>query len=164
MTVIKNFHFLLLFTVASFCCKAQSNNKVRLSKLIFHLSRCNGLCPKFDIDIDSIKNISVYREYFETKSEINKEASGQFKGVLTDEEFKKLLELLRDVKLETLTFPKNDMVDAVETTIIVYYNGLRKYLKSSEPPIIANKLISYLTLLGSNTKLKRVHEVKKFEF
>ena len=163
MTTSK-FLLILLWPVITISgCSAQSSDKLNLSKLIFHSSRCNGLCPKFDIEIDSTKNIFVNREYFKTKSEIDKKVSGQFKGVLTDEDFNKLLGLLKDINLETLTFPKSGLMDGVEITIIVYYNGQRKYLKSSEPPGIAKNLIAFLTSLGDNKRLPATNQPKDIE-
>jgi len=163
MTTSKVLPLLLWSTMTFSGCIAQSSDKLDLSKLIFHSSRCNGLCPKFDIEIDSAKNIFVNREYFKTKSEIDKKFSGQFKGVLTNEDSKRLLELLKDVNLATLKFPQSSMMDGVEITVIVYYNGQRKYFKSAEPPSIAKDLIAFLASLGDNKRLQRTTQLQDIE-
>jgi Domain of unknown function (DUF6438) len=163
MTKIKFlFTILSLMMTLSFC-NAQSSNKLNLSKIIFHLSRCNGTCPKIDLEIDSAKNVYVSREYFKSKSETDKTYSGQFKGNLSQKDYNKLLKLLQSSNIDTLTFPSTTMVDVSETTIIVYYNEKRKYLKSSETPAIAKNLIIFLKSVGNNKKLKRTKETKTIE-
>lgn len=150
--------FILFCLANSSYCKAQSNDKINLSKIIFHLSRCNGACPRIDLEIDSSKNLYVDREYFKTKSETDWRYSGRFKGILTEDEYNNLVKLLQNCELKTLKFPDSDLMDGVVVTIIVYYNGQRKYLKSPEPPGIASDLIAFLTSLGDNKTLGRMSE------
>ncbi|MBG9378411.1 hypothetical protein I5907_19390 [Panacibacter sp. DH6] len=133
-------------------------------KIIFHSSRCNGDCPKLDLEIDSSKNLFVSRQYFKHKDEIKTPYSGQFQGTLIETDYNKLIGLLQNCNLDTLKFPDITCCDAVITTIIVYYNGQRKYLKSMTPPNEANDLIEFLTLLGDNKKLQRTNETKNIEY
>ena len=163
MTKTKFLFALLSLTVSLLSCKAQSKDKINLSKIIFHSSRCNGTCPRIDLELDSSKNLFVDREYFKTKSETDKRFSGQFKGILSQEDYNKLLGLLLSSNIDRLKFPKSDLMDGVNITIIVYYNGQRKYLTSPEPPNEANDLIKYLTSLGDNKKLQRTNETKNIE-
>jgi hypothetical protein len=55
------------------------------------------------------------------------------------------------------------IADVSETTIIVYYNGKRKYLKSERPPVNANELITALKSIGNDKGLERTTEVKELE-
>ena len=150
-------------TFAFFFCKAQSVSKVHFTKIIFHSSRCNGACPKIDLEIDSSKNVFVSREYYKTKSDIYKHFSGQFIGTLDESKYVKLTELLQNCKLDALTFPDITCCDGVITTIIIYYNGQRKYLKSMTPPNIANDLILFLNTIGNDKKLVKANETKGIE-
>ena len=154
---------MLCLILALSSCEAQTKDKINLSKIIFHSSRCNGTCPRIDLEIDSSKNLFVDREYFKTKSETDKRFSGQFKGVLSQADYNKLFGLLQNSNIDTLKFQKSDLMDGVNITIIVYYNGQRKYLTSPEPPKEANDLIEFLTLLGNNKKLQRTNETKNIE-
>lgn len=163
MTKIKFLLALLCLTLPFLDSKAQTKDKINLSKIVFHLSRCNGTCPRIDLEIDSSKNLYVDREYFKTKSETDTRFSGQFKGVLSQQDYDKLLELLLSANIDQLEFPKSGLMDTVEKTIIVYYNGQRKYLKSPEPPKEANNLIDFLTSLGNNKKLKRTKDTRDIE-
>lgn len=163
MTKTKFLYTILCLTIAMSSCKDQSKGKLNLSKIIFHSSRCNGTCPRIDLEIDSSKNLFVDREYFKTKSETDQRFSGQFKGVLSQEDYNKLLELLQSCNIDALKFPNSDLMDGVETTIIIYYNGQRKYLKSPEPPSIAKDLILFLKSIGDNKKLQRTNETKTIE-
>jgi Domain of unknown function (DUF6438) len=143
--------------------KAQSDDSISLSNIIFHASRCNGTCPRLDLEIDSSKGLYIDREYFKSKGETDPRYSGQFKGTLTEQEYHKLIELLQDCNVKTLKFPASDLMDGVVITIIIYFNGQRKYLKSAEHPVNANGLLSFLTSLSDNKKLDRTNEIRNIE-
>jgi hypothetical protein len=116
-----------------------------------------------DLEIDSSKQIFVSRQYFKHKDEIKTPYSGQFKGTLIEDDYKKLIALLKDCDLETLKFPVSDEMDGVEITIIIYYNEQRKYFKSPEPPSITKGLISFLTVLAENKQLQKTDETRLIE-
>jgi hypothetical protein len=155
--------------VILFSCKSQPAgnakpaNDFKLSKLVYHLSRCNGTCPSMDLEIDSNKTVYVNREYYKTKSDIDSSSSGRFKGTLTQEQDIKLMEILKKSNLDSLEFAPVGITDVPETTIIVYYNGKRKYLKSARPPLVANDLITLLKSIGGDKGLERTNEVKELE-
>jgi hypothetical protein len=159
----------LIAGVLLFSCKSQpaGNTKpaddFKYSKIVYHLSRCNGTCPSIDLEIDSNKAIYVNREFYKTKSEIDSANSGRFKGKLTPEQDKMLLEVLKKSNLDSLQFAPVGIADVPETTIIVYYNGKRKYLKSERPPVNANELITVLKAIGNDKGLERTTDVKELE-
>ena len=163
------FSVALIATVILFSCKSQSagNAKpaddLKLSKLVYHISRCNGSCPSIDLEIDSSKAVYVNREFYKTKSEMDSANSGRFKGTLTQEQDSKLMEVLKKSNLDSLEFAPVGITDVSETTIIVYYNGKRKYLKSARPPAAANDLITLLKLIGGDKGLQRTDEIKELE-
>ncbi|HET7116958.1 MAG TPA: DUF6438 domain-containing protein [Hanamia sp.] len=134
-----------------------------MTKIIFHSSRCNGMCPIIDLVIDSNRNIFVNREYYKTKSDIDNRFSGQFSGSLNQNNYHKLIELLQNCNLDTLQFPDITCCDGPVTTIIIYYNGQRKYFKSMTPPRIALDLISFLKTIGNDKKLKKTTETRAIE-
>jgi hypothetical protein len=135
----------------------------KLSKIVYHLSRCNGSCPSMDLEIDSNKTVYVNREYYKTKSDLDSSRSGRFKGTLTREQHIKLVEVLKKSNLDSLQFTPVGIADIPETTIIVYYNGKRKYLKSAKPPVAANDLISLLKSMVDDKGLERTTDVKELE-
>jgi hypothetical protein len=83
--------------------------------------------------------------------------------VLTQKDFNKLQGLLQNANMDSLKFPNITCCDGVITTIIVYYNGKRKYFKSMTPPTEANNLIKYLKSVGENKKLERTNVTKNIE-
>jgi hypothetical protein len=163
------FAILLIYLTLSFSfCNSQTREslktgKIKLEKIIFHSSRCNGICPRIDLIIDSNKNIFANREIYISKSEVYRRYSGQFEGTLQQTDYNKLITLLETCNLDSLKFPSIDCCDGIITTIIVYYNGQRKYLRSMTPPQIADKLIWFLNSVGFNKKLKRTNEIKSIE-
>lgn len=165
----RTFSYVPVVMVILFSCKSQpagnakSSDELELSKLVYHVSRCNGTCPSMDLEIDSNKTVYVNREYYKTKSEIDSANSGRFKGLLTPEQDNKLMEVLKKSNLDSLKFASVGIADVPETTIIVYYNGKRKYLKSERPPVVANDLITLLKSIGNDKALERTNEVKELE-
>lgn len=159
----------LIVMVILFSCKSQPAgnatpaDEFKLSKIVYHLSRCNGTCPSIDLEIDSNKRVYVDRKYYKTKSDIDSTNSGRFKGTLTQEQDNKLMEVLKKSNVDNLEFAEVGITDVPETTIIVYYNGKRKYLKSARPPATANDLITLLKSIGGDKGLQRTEEVKELE-
>jgi hypothetical protein len=159
----------LMATAILFSCKSQpAGNATRadefkLSKIVYHLSRCNGTCPSIDLEIDSNKAVYVNREFYKTKSDIDSTTSGRFKGTLSQEQDIQLMEVLKKSNLDSLEFAPVGITDVSETTIIVYYNGKRKYLKSARPPAAANDLITLLKSIGGDKGLQRTNDIKELE-
>ena len=163
------FSVALIATVILFSCKSQSAGNAKpadgfkLSKLVYHVSRCNGSCPSIDLEIDSSKAVYVNREFYKTKSELDSANSGRFKGILTREQDSQLMEVLKKSNLDSLEFAPVGITDVSETTIIIYYNGKRKYLTSARPPAAANDLITLLKSIGGDKGLQRTDEIKELE-
>ena len=159
----------LIVTAILFSCKSQPAgsatpaDEFKLSKIVYRLSRCNGTCPSIDLEIDSNKAVYVNREFYKTKSDLDSANSGRFKGTLTQEQDIQLMEVLKKSNLDSLEFAQVGITDVSETTIIVYYNGKRKYLKSARPPAAANDLITLLKSIGGDKGLQRTEEVKELE-
>lgn len=142
---------------------AKPADDFKFSGIVYHLSRCNGACPSMDLEIDSNKAVYVNREFYKTKSQIDSANSGRFKGKLSPEQDKMLLAVLKKSKLDSLQFTPVGISDVSETTIIVYYNGKRKYLRSARPPVNASELITVLKSIGNDKRLERTTEVKELE-
>jgi len=168
---MKNLTFpaVLMAMVILFSCKTQpaANSKpvdeFQVTKVIYHLGRCNGMCPSIDLEIDSARAVYVNREFYKTKSEVDSANSGRFKGTLTIEQDKNLIAVLKKSNLDSLEFAPAGISDVSETTIIVYYNGKRKYLKSARPPAVANDLITLLKSIANDKVLVRTTETKEIE-
>jgi molecular chaperone DnaK (HSP70) len=63
----------------------------KFEKLVFHSSRCYGTCPEIHFQIDRNGIMMLNRQFYQSKSESDTSKSGNFKGFLTKEQFKKLL-------------------------------------------------------------------------
>jgi hypothetical protein len=137
--------------------------KINLEKIIFHSSGFNGYTPKIDLIIDSSRSIFVAREFYIKRKPVEKHYSGYFKGRINGNDFIKLTDLLEDCNIDTLKFPVKNCCDQIVTTIIIYYNGQRKYFRSMETPPSADKLILFLNNLGVNKKLKKTKEIESLE-
>lgn len=138
---------------------------IHLEKLIYHTTTCFGSCPVVDMEVDENKVIYLQGKFFghNSRSRIDSLRSGTFMGVLPDSLYNELIFILQTSNLRTLTFPEVRGADAPESTLIIYYNGQRKYLKSMFPPTIARRLIHFLYSLSKNIVLERTAEKKQLE-
>jgi len=139
----------------------RSDDSFKLEKIIFHTSTCLGLCPAYHLQINSDRQFKLFAETVfvegsktsEHKNDINK--TGYFTGTVSSSNYKKLIRQLQSCNLDTLTFEDVTCCDAPLVTIIVYYNGKRKYLKSMFPPESTNDLINTLNDICENSELYR---------
>ena len=154
--------FLFILSACSFC-NAQTTLK-GFTKLVYHSSYCFGSCPKIDMQIDSKRNIYVYRDSDAETAKLNgASAKGYFKGVLDVKTYNRLLKTLLKSKYNRQQWPDVTCCDAVVTTIIVYVNNKRTYLRSMTPPKQANELIDLLFDIGLQTPLQPTNEKKELE-
>lgn len=142
--------------------------KIKLEKIIFHTSRCFGSCPAYHSQISSNQNLLVYSEYVDKTPDISTDLNnpdtskmGYFTGRVSDWQYKELVNELENVGLDDLQFDEIDCCDASIKTIIVYYDGKRKFLKSMRPPREADKLIALLRFIVETTATQRTN--KSFE-
>lgn len=95
----------------------------------------------------------------------NKEDSGVFEGNLSEDEFTQLINILKTSNLEKWYFPEKKGHDGAVTTLIIYYNGKRKYFKSMFPPTISHQLIDFLNHLDDKKlNLIRTEKYRNLEY
>ena len=85
---------------------------------------------------------AIISSLLELLDDIDKE--GYFVGNATDSNFRRLDSIIQNIGIDTLKFNNLTCCDGVLYTIIVYYDGEKKILKSMFPPEKANDLISTL--------------------
>ncbi len=146
----------------------QSKKTFQLEKIIFHTSMCYGYCPSYHLQVDKDKKINlfaeqVYKNVRYQSYEPDTTKTGYFTGIVADTTFNKLTNELQKIGLDSLEFDGATCCDGSIKTIIVYYNGKRKYLKSMFPPVKAGKLISILYEICETSKLQRTDERFKIE-
>lgn len=136
--------------------------KIKLEKIIFHTSRCFGSCPAYHSQIDNNKTLHLYSEYVDNTPDINTDLNnpdtsrmGYFTGRVSDRLYTQLENELQNIGIDNLQFDGQDCCDGSVETIIIYYNGKRKFLKSMFPPREADKLISLLLNIAESTPTKR---------
>lgn len=147
--------------------KSQQISKAfKFEKIIFHTTLCFGNCPTYHLQVDNDKKIKLYAEdVYKNDSTIQRDKAkiGYFTGTVSNILFIKLTNALKKIGLDTLEFNGETCCDNSVITIIVYYNGKRKYLKSMFPPAKAHKLISTLYEICETSKLQRNIIIIPFE-
>jgi len=154
---------LLLSLVVCMVLSCKSTHDFKFEKLTYHTSACFGRCPTYHMEISADKKIRLHSETAFHKRDASPDASavGYFTGTVNDTTFNKLLLQLRTVGLDTVKFGGPDCCDGPVKTIIIYYNGKRKYLHAMFPPDHALPLIA--TLNGIYSTSKFVKSAQPFE-
>lgn len=140
------------------------DDNFKFEKIIFHASYCFGDCPEINLEINANREIKISSTYFKTELSEDDKRSGNFTGKLDFETFEELKKLIIQSKVITLDL-NNKMLccDGAVKTIIIYYNGKRKFVKEMFVPAILEKLITFLYKIDTKVKLKRSSAVFKFE-
>jgi Domain of unknown function (DUF6438) len=136
------------------------DSSIIFQKVAFHTTLCYGECPVYNLEIDSsglakLNAIVVYK----TKSyQHDTSAQGNFTGQLSAPVFKNLIDVIKTSNLKTLRMNESLCCDGVIYTIVIYFNGQKKYFKTMTPPMIANNLIITLLDICKNNGLQRTQE------
>ncbi|MBP6303346.1 MAG: hypothetical protein KBB37_05600 [Bacteroidia bacterium] len=144
------------------------DRSIVFEKIIYHSSDCLGGCPTIDLEIKG-RNVYLKGQFYKEdsinyfNSEIDTIQSGEFISILSDSLYNELINILQTSSLRTLTFPEHHGYDAGVTTLIIYYNGKRKYLQSMFPPTISNRLVDFLHYINTRADLKRTFKKRKIE-
>lgn len=139
----------------------QQAQQVSFEKIIFHTTKCNGACAVYHLQVDANKSLKLFAEkVYKTDKGISlahdSTKTGYFTGMVSDTVFAHLEHELKTIELDNLEFNGISCCDGSLITIIVYYNGKRKILKSMYPPAKANKLIGILyDICGKSILVKK---------
>lgn len=151
------------FILALSTCEHSKN--IKFEKFIFHTSMCFGTCPVYHLEVNNEKELKLHAEHvfpktydFQSLLEPDTAKTGYFRGLVNDTTFNKLMSELNTIGLDTLNFNNINCCDGSLITIIVYYNGKRKFLQSMFPPDNAYKLISTLYEICEANSNKKTNE------
>lgn len=146
----------LLFTIVVLVSCKSAQDGFRFEKIMYHSGPCFGACPSYHLQVNSDKTVLLVGDSLYNKRMGNRDMSkvGYFSGKVADSSYNKLINELRTVGLDTLKFKGPNCCDAPMKTIIVYYNGKRKYLHAMFPPDHAHQLIAVLNDIYSKTSFE----------
>lgn len=144
------------------------DTSIHFEKIKFHTTHCYGHCPIYHLEIDSSGNVRLHREmaYHEIKEgkyEVDSTAIGYYQGKLDQNTLSELVSAIQTCNLNTLEFDGADCCDGSIQTIIIYYNGRRKFLQSMFPPRMASRLIMKLLEISEKKDLKKIDEKFQIE-
>lgn len=131
-------------------------------KVIYHATS-EWDSPTISLELNDRKNLYLQIENHSYGHDGNL-ATGSYSAVLDDSTYEQCIHQLRNSTLRTLRFGDIKGYDSPEITLIVYFNGKRKYLKSMFPPRIASDLLMFImSRLQNYPGLAPTQEVRKFE-
>ena len=162
---MKNCIALCLLALTLGACRS-AKESFAFEKIAFHSGPCFGVCPSYHLEIRNDRSVLLKGDslYGKRGNHQDLDRVGYFKGRIADTSYVRLLEDLRAIGLDTVQFKGPDCCDAPMKTLIVYYNGKRKYLRAMFPPDHARALLSTLTGIYKNTRFDRVGERFEIEF
>lgn len=135
-------------------------------KITYHSGPCFGVCPSYHLEILNDKTVLLKGDSLYNRRGTNYDYGrvGYFRGKVSDSSYQKLILELRAIGLDTVQFKGPDCCDAPMKTMIVYYNGKRKYLRTMFPPDHARELLSALTEIYSKTAFEPTPQRFEIEF
>lgn len=137
-----------------------TDRTISFEKLVYH-SFYGGNTPHISLQVDSARNL-----YIHFRNEYDKSMrKGTYSALLDHDTYNKLIYHLQNAQLRALRFGNFKGADSAITTLIVYFNGKRKHLKSIAPPRITRDLLSFISWqLASYPGLKATSEAKELEW
>ena len=136
----------LVFTKQEFA----SDSSIQFEKIVFKSSKFLGF-PIYHLQIDKSKLLLLHSP------------DGYFTKKLSDTSFQKILNAIQTCNLRTLRMSNELCCDGPLTTIIVYFNGKRKYFKTMFPPKIVGTLIQALFDVCEEDDLRKTSDSFKLE-
>jgi hypothetical protein len=146
---------LIGIALALLSCKPAQDG-FKFEKITYHSGPCFGACPSYHLEIRNDKTVLLKGDSLYNKRMGNRDMSkvGYFTAKVVDSSYTKLVNALRNIGLDTLKFKGPNCCDAPMKTLIVYYNGKRKYLHAMFPPDHAHGLIATLNDIYSKTRFE----------
>lgn len=136
------------------------DKSINLEKIVFHSGSAWG-SPVIGLEIT--KDRRMYLSHNNLYEAQNSLKTGNYEAVLDDSLYQGLITELQNCQLRTLKFHDILVKDASEITMIIYFNGRRKYLRSLAPPRLARDLITCLYGMISSVDLRPASVTRKLE-
>ena len=141
------------------------DNTFRFEKIIFHTTRCYGSCDVYHLEVDRSRSFKLHKAFMYNQETYLEDsiAEGYFTGELPDSLFQPLLHALLTTNLRNLKMDSQLCCDGSLKTMIVYFNGQRKYFKTMFTPRMTDRLLIALYRICRNSNGKRTNEKFKLE-
>lgn len=126
------------------------DQSIRFEKLIYHM---RGSWFAHNVDLEINQNKSFHLSYMSDRHRPARKQS-HYNGMLSDSLYKDLIWCLQTCNLRQIRFDQMDIKDTDEVSLIVYFNGIRRYLRSNDPPHMAHRLFHLLESIYDYAELK----------
>lgn len=133
------------------------DNSISFEKIIFHTTECFGSCNVYHLQIDSSKNIQLQVEVAYKNRSYQRDTSKQgfYSGRLSDSLYKQFIHAIKTSSLRQLKMNNTECCDGVVITMIIHFNGQRKYFKTMTPAMISSNLVATLYKICSAGNLTK---------
>ncbi len=160
---MKNVFLILTLSLLLINC---NNEKINFDRLIYRTTGCFGTCPSYYIEINSDKTFKLFAEtvYKANTSifdfEYDSAKIGYFRGILSEENFKKLNSKIEVVNAKGYKYDRNEMItDTPEISLIIQRGGDKTCFQTFYPTKnFKNNVVIFLNDICENSKMVKTEE------
>ena len=111
-------------------------------KMTYHATPA-WFSPTVSLKLDNHKNLSldITNDFYKYNGNL---ATGHYTGVLDDSTYNQFIAKLQNSSIRSLRFGNMVVKDSPEITLDIYFNGSRKYLRSTDVPRSASELLYFI--------------------
>ncbi len=132
-------------------------DSIRFEKLLFHSTRCYGMCPVLTLMLDSSKQVEFIGKQNAVKQ-------GFYTAKLSKKLYHELLQILSISELDKLINTEQAYIDAPAHAMEIYYNGKMKYIRATDFPIMGQLLLEYLNAIPKKLELRASEQPFQINF
>lgn len=136
------------------------DKNIQWDRIIYHSSRCYGMCPDFSIEIDKAGVIKLTNR---GSGENGVNLNDNYIGKLTDTQMERLQRILSLSQLNTVKWAPRLCCDAPKSTIIIFFNQKCVRLHSMWTPVVSWDLVRFLSSQFKNSSLQKIDITFQYE-
>jgi len=135
------------------------DQNIRFEKITFHTTSCYGDCSIYHLEIKSNGKIRLHREEVYKQKDrgiyvLDTLNIGYYSGTISKNLLNELEQEIKTINLENLEFKSHLCCDESTKTVIINYNGKRKYFKDMFPPRMTTNIIHLLYRICEGVELQ----------
>ena len=138
---------------------------LQFEKIVVHTSRCYGTCGVYHMEINNTGSFKLLASFIHNDYNWQGDTAkqGYYTGKLPVATYDSLINALQTCSLRTLRMRTVECCDGGILTMIIYFNGQRKYFKTMIRPQIATELVRSVYSITRNAVNYGTKTNEKFE-
>lgn len=119
------------------------DNNLQFEKIVIHTTRCHGTCGVYHLEINNTGAFKLRADFIHSDYNWQGDTAkhGYYTGKIPSSSYDSLINALQISSLRTLRMRDVQCCDGGILTMIIYFNGQRRYFKTMVQPHIARNLV-----------------------